>query len=476
MNKILILKLLIICSLPLYAQTSPEQVVENYVNLLNEWQRSPDNTDKQKKVLASFQTAGDGCGMKDEIVEKYYERKSNCIPDEYMRILYDEGSKKHIKVEIVGKLKNNSDNEGTIITAVLAYSGGISLTTASDFWIVDNKITGIVSNEREITKIRKKNSNESVPVKRTESEQKIVVQASDNEDISNAITLPELSEKETEMTITEGDKYAIKVIYGNHVGQNHNDSLASEYYRKAIWKGGSVLAALKFGFYQLYNSRYVNPELSFFKAIENYHKYPQRNAYYHKEIDNDYLISFAYLGLAICYYYKIPPYGKEAKKFKLSEEDTEKLREIGITHNVVVNLLEKAASYGNEDAMIKLGVIDYNNGYIERAMSLFQKVCQSETTILPCCIADAKCLLGICYYKQKDKETALKYFKEAEETGFTQSCSFHPNSGCEGEFAERATSIINNWHRQHFVRELLNIPLRIYMCRYFGIFTAIKLK
>ncbi len=153
MEKALSFILLTICTLSMKAQTTPKQVVENYVNLLNEWQRSPDNTEKRKKVLAMFQTEGDGCGMKDEIVEKYYERKSNCIPDEYMRILYDEGSKKHIKVEIVGKLTDNSDKYGTIITAVLRYSGGISFTTVSDFWISGNKITGIVSNEREITKL-----------------------------------------------------------------------------------------------------------------------------------------------------------------------------------------------------------------------------------------------------------------------------------------------------------------------------------
>ncbi|MBQ9213113.1 MAG: SEL1-like repeat protein [Bacteroidales bacterium] len=36
-----------------------------------------------------------------------------------------------------------------IATAVLKYSGGISLTTATDFWIFDNKIGYIVTNDQE---------------------------------------------------------------------------------------------------------------------------------------------------------------------------------------------------------------------------------------------------------------------------------------------------------------------------------------
>ncbi len=158
-NKYLLTLVLCILTFVVKAQTTPEQVVENYVNLLNEWQRSPDNTEKRKKVLASLQTEGDGCGMKDEIVQNYNTGTKHCLPNEYLTIFYDEGHRNHIKVEIVGNLKKNSDDDITIVTAVLSYSGGISLTTVSDFWIVGGKISGIVSNELEITKIRKKGGN-----------------------------------------------------------------------------------------------------------------------------------------------------------------------------------------------------------------------------------------------------------------------------------------------------------------------------
>lgn len=104
---------------------NPEQLVIKYVRLLNEWLGSPDNMAKREKVLNMFQTEGKGSGIKDIIVEKYNVGRSNCNPTNYLTILYDERQKGSIKVEIIGKIKDNTDKHGTILTAILRYYGGI---------------------------------------------------------------------------------------------------------------------------------------------------------------------------------------------------------------------------------------------------------------------------------------------------------------------------------------------------------------
>ncbi len=159
------------------AQNTAEEIVKQYIDLLNEWLGSPDNTTKHNNVLNMFQTDGRGSGIKDAIVEKYNKDsgRSNCFPRMYLCLFYDEGTKQRINVEIIGTLTDNSDKYGTIITAVLRYSGGISLTTVSDFWISGNKITGIVSNEREITELNiDKVIYDNPPIQHEEPENEIV--------------------------------------------------------------------------------------------------------------------------------------------------------------------------------------------------------------------------------------------------------------------------------------------------------------
>ena len=134
------------------AQT-PEQTVRQYVSLLNEWLASPYSADKQKNVLNILN--GGESAMKDEIVENFNSDagKKHTSPGNYLAIFYEKTTANRVKVEIVS-LKAKTDDTRQFVTTVLKYSGGISLTTAADFWISGGKITGIVSNEWEIAKLR----------------------------------------------------------------------------------------------------------------------------------------------------------------------------------------------------------------------------------------------------------------------------------------------------------------------------------
>lgn len=156
-----IILLLVICAFysPLFAQ-NPESVVREYVRLLNDWLASPYDTQKKEKVLSLLQNGDEKCTMKDEIVEKYNSDAgiSRCMNDTYLSILNGRNQQSTIHLGIIS-LKNKSDNEGIIVTAIMKYSGGIDLITAADYWISGNKITYIVSNDREILKIKRDENN-----------------------------------------------------------------------------------------------------------------------------------------------------------------------------------------------------------------------------------------------------------------------------------------------------------------------------
>ena len=132
---------------------SPEQTVRQYVSLLNDWLASPYNAEKRNKVLSILN--GGQSAMKDEIVERYNADAGvrHTSPGNYLAIFYEQTTTSRVKVEIVSLKEVVYDGEKYVV-AVLKYSGGISLTTASDFWVSNGKITGIVSNEREIAKLR----------------------------------------------------------------------------------------------------------------------------------------------------------------------------------------------------------------------------------------------------------------------------------------------------------------------------------
>ena len=157
MKRFIILTILL-AVLPLFALAqSPEQVVRQYVSHLNDWLASPYSSEKRAKVLSILN--GGESAMKDKIVENYNSDagKEYTSPGNYLAIFYEKTTVSRVKVEIVSLKEKNDDGE-KYVTAVLKYSGGISLSTASDFWISGGKITGIVSNEREIAKLRSGNS------------------------------------------------------------------------------------------------------------------------------------------------------------------------------------------------------------------------------------------------------------------------------------------------------------------------------
>ena len=160
MKKILTIILLTICTFTLKAQNKPEDVVKEYVRLLNDWLASPYDSQKKSKVENILQSGGEKCTMKDEIVEKFNSDAGTgrMLRDSYLTLLSDKTKENRVKVEIIS-MKDNSDNEGKIVTAILKYSGGINLKTASDFWISGIEISYIVSNDREILKIVRDNTN-----------------------------------------------------------------------------------------------------------------------------------------------------------------------------------------------------------------------------------------------------------------------------------------------------------------------------
>ena len=152
MKRIITISIILLFCADCLAQ-SPDQVVRNYVSLLNDWLASPYSSEKRKKVMETLN--GGESAMKDEIVERFNSDAGvrHTSPGNYLAIFYEKTTASRVKVEIVSIKEVVYDGEKYVV-AVLKYSGGISLTTASDFWVSNGKITGIVSNEREIAKLR----------------------------------------------------------------------------------------------------------------------------------------------------------------------------------------------------------------------------------------------------------------------------------------------------------------------------------
>ena len=151
MKRILTISIILLLCTDCLAQ-SPDQVVRNYVSLLNDWLASPYSSEKRKKVMETLN--GGESAMKDEIVERFNSDAgvSHTSPGNYLAIFYEKTTASRVRVEIVS-LKVKTDDGERYVTAQLKYTGGISLLTVSDFWISGGKITGIVSNEREIARL-----------------------------------------------------------------------------------------------------------------------------------------------------------------------------------------------------------------------------------------------------------------------------------------------------------------------------------
>lgn len=141
------------------AQTS-EQVVRKYVQFLNEWLESQYDASK-KDSLIDILSGGDGgsCIMKDEIVEKYNSESGDdyCLRDTYLSILSEQNRIQKISVKII-TIEVQPQYDKDIVKVQLEYSGGISLTTTSDFYVyIHGKIgqivkTGLIIDENKINK------------------------------------------------------------------------------------------------------------------------------------------------------------------------------------------------------------------------------------------------------------------------------------------------------------------------------------
>lgn len=179
-NKVLLTLIFCVFAMCVTAQT-PEKVVEEYVNLLNDWLASPTAMQKREKVAEILTPSQKKCLMKDEIVEKYNSDAGSMETNlnGYLTIFSEKAKQQKVSVEILS-LSNTSNKDITIATAVLKYSGGISITTATDFWIFNNKIGYIVTNDQERYKL-KNDIADNLTDKDTDSESNTTNSSSDYE-------------------------------------------------------------------------------------------------------------------------------------------------------------------------------------------------------------------------------------------------------------------------------------------------------
>ena len=153
-NKVLLTLMFCSFAVCVSAQT-PEDVVQEYVRLLNDWLASPTAMQKREKVADILTPTQKKCLMKDEIVEKYNSDAGSMETNlnGYLTIFSEKAKQQKVSVEILN-LSNTSTKNITIATAILKYSGGISITTATDFWIFNHKIGYIVTNDQERYKLK----------------------------------------------------------------------------------------------------------------------------------------------------------------------------------------------------------------------------------------------------------------------------------------------------------------------------------
>lgn len=140
-NRILLTLILSLFAFVVSAQTA-ENVVRNYVMILNDWLASPYDYAKKEKVISVLSDPNGNCTMSDEIVEKFNSDagKFRSSRDTYLSILSEKNREKTIRVEIIDFKHFEYQSDKTVVTVSLKYSGGISLTTFSEFWIFDDKI------------------------------------------------------------------------------------------------------------------------------------------------------------------------------------------------------------------------------------------------------------------------------------------------------------------------------------------------
>ena len=144
MKKFLTFIVLIIYAVEIAAQ-SPEQVVRNYVSILNDFLMSPNNSSARKKL----ETTLDGSIIQDDIYIKYKENVSigDIKARDYVGILADvinsDSDNSYSKVAIACNLETT--NGGTDVVAYLAYTGAISMNTVTVFHVESGRIKAMAN-------------------------------------------------------------------------------------------------------------------------------------------------------------------------------------------------------------------------------------------------------------------------------------------------------------------------------------------
>ena len=194
-NRILLTLILSLFAFWVSAQT-PENVVRNYVRVLNDWLASPYDYDKKEKVIRILSDPNGNCTMSDEIVEKFNSDagKYRSSRDTYLSILSEKNRSNPIHVEIIDFKNFEYQSDKTVVTVGIKYSGGISMTTVSELWIFDDKI-GYIDKGR--------NTNHEI----VEREKIVEVESSDH-NTGKAYLILNISEPNAKVEI-DGKKYSV---------------------------------------------------------------------------------------------------------------------------------------------------------------------------------------------------------------------------------------------------------------------------
>ncbi len=217
MNKTTIVFLLGLLFANTISAQNPEDVVRNYISALNEWLASPTDFDQRQRVVNILTDINGDCTMSDEIVEKYGEGKYRCLRDTYLRILSEKTKNRTIRVQII-KIKDvEYQSDKDIVTATLKYSGEISMTTDTEFWVYDNNTIGFIDKGRS-----KQKETEIVEVEKIIEKEKIIQVESSDKNTGKAYLILKISEPNADIkvdytTYKANDKeFVINLTYGHH--------------------------------------------------------------------------------------------------------------------------------------------------------------------------------------------------------------------------------------------------------------------
>lgn len=216
-NKVLFVFTFCLIPFALSAQ-NPEQVVRHYISVLNEWLASPYDYDRRQNVVNILTDVHNGdCTMTDEIVTKYNNNEGNyrCRRDTYLSILSEKTQKKQIRVQILEIKDVEYQSDKDIVTATLKYSGEISMTTDTEFWIYNNNKIGYIDKGRSKQK-------ETEIIERVIEKEKVVQVESSDKNTGKAYLILKISEPNAEVVVDDDTykvndrEFKINLTYGHH--------------------------------------------------------------------------------------------------------------------------------------------------------------------------------------------------------------------------------------------------------------------